>query len=363
MEIDKKFIEYFKNLKQVFIYLTDECNLSCKQCLYKPNLVLKKKISPDTAISLLEICRHLGAFKLTLLGGECTLYDTKSLIKIIQYSKSIGYKYVRIDTNGVFDKRLYKTKLFSMLDEISFSIDGFNDISNDILRGSGSFQQTLSNLRIAVASGHVVHITSCVTKQNTLIAGGVRNYIFSMIKFAEIENVKTINFHGVFKMGTPMDSWTSESHLNPEDWYYSVKEIQKRINNHEFSVKVRLPLHIIKKDEFDSCPEYYGYCPSKLGERVLIHPTGIIRICSSLLSTCYGSAFFNKDRIQWNEYSNELCEIERQIFTPCSHQKALYSNDFVPVCFSLKPYQHEIVWENLKNTNLIKEDHYEKIKY
>ena len=120
MKIDKKFIQYFKNLKQVFLYLSDECNLSCKQCLYKPNLIYKKKLSPNNALRLLDICRDLGAFKLTILGGECTLYDTNSLIQIIQHAKKIGYKYVRIDTNGVFDKILFKSKLFSLLDEISF---------------------------------------------------------------------------------------------------------------------------------------------------------------------------------------------------------------------------------------------------
>lgn len=356
MEIDEKFIQYFKNLKQVFIYLTDECNLACKQCLYKPNLISKKKISPQDAIRLLEVCRDLGAFKLTILGGECTLYDTNSLIQIIQHAKKIGYKYVRIDTNGIFNKNLFETKLFYLLDEISFSIDGFNDTSNDILRGAGSFHQTLSNLRKSVLSGLPVHITTCVTKQNTLLSGGIENFLFSMIKFAESEKIRTINFHGVFKMGTPMDCWTSESHLNPEDWYYSIKEFQKRVLNNEFTVNVRLPLHIVKQDEFNSNPHYYGYCPSKLGERVLIHPTGIIRICSSLLSTCYGSAFFNSEKIQWNDFTNELSEVDLHSHTPCSHQKALYKNDFVPVCFSLKPYQNEIIWENLKNINLIKED-------
>ena len=44
MVIDEQVASYFKNVKQVFLYLTDKCDLRCKQCLYKPNLILEKEI-------------------------------------------------------------------------------------------------------------------------------------------------------------------------------------------------------------------------------------------------------------------------------------------------------------------------------
>ena len=35
-KMDQKFKDYFKNnLRQVFFYLIDDCNLRCEQCLYK----------------------------------------------------------------------------------------------------------------------------------------------------------------------------------------------------------------------------------------------------------------------------------------------------------------------------------------
>lgn len=39
MNIDNRVKTYFDNrIKQVFVYITSKCQLSCKQCLYKPLL-------------------------------------------------------------------------------------------------------------------------------------------------------------------------------------------------------------------------------------------------------------------------------------------------------------------------------------
>lgn len=354
MQIEPKFLDYFKNLKQVFLYITDECNLNCEQCLYKPSVIQKKKIKPELAKRLLKVASELGAFKLSILGGELTLYNTDDLIDILKYSKEdLGYSYIRVVTNGIFKKDLFEKGLFKFVDEISFSVDGYDRSTHEALRGDNSFNPTISNLRFAINLGKMVHITACVTKQNTLIAGSVEDFIANTIKFAENEGAHTINFHGVFEMGTPMDTWTHESHLLPKDYYEAVKKINERVRNNEFKIFIRLPLHIIKREEFEANIDYFGsYCPSKLGERILIHPTGIIRICSSLLSSDLGVAYFNEDKIMWNTFNNELDKVDCTKKTPCSQQTGLYSKEFVPICFSFKPNQEEVVWKQLKKEGL-----------
>lgn len=77
----------------------------------------------------------MGASKLTLLGGEPTLYDNKRLLEIIKYSKKIGYKYIKIDTNGIFNKNILYKPDFHLLNEISFSLDGPSPSVNDKVRG------------------------------------------------------------------------------------------------------------------------------------------------------------------------------------------------------------------------------------
>lgn len=99
--MDEKFKDYFQNnLKQVFLYLIDDCNLRCVQCLYKLDIcfqVEKKEIAFEDAVKLISDFREMGAVKLTLMGGEPTLY--KPLLKLIKKAKELGYEHVRIDTN------------------------------------------------------------------------------------------------------------------------------------------------------------------------------------------------------------------------------------------------------------------------
>lgn len=130
-KMEQKFKDYFQdNLKQVFLYLIDDCNLRCVQCLYKLDIcfqVEKKEIAFEDAVKLISDFRELGAVKLTLMGGEPTLYGkkdgNKQLLELIKKSKELGYEYVRIDTNGQFDSELLEKPEFKMLDEVTFSID------------------------------------------------------------------------------------------------------------------------------------------------------------------------------------------------------------------------------------------------
>ena len=70
-KMDQKFKDYFgTNLRQVFLYLVDNCNLHCVQCLYKLDIcfqVEKKEIAFEDAVKLISDFRMLGAVKLTLM--------------------------------------------------------------------------------------------------------------------------------------------------------------------------------------------------------------------------------------------------------------------------------------------------------
>ena len=96
-QIDREFKNYFKNnLRQVFLYLTDECNLRCKQCLYKLEIgfqLERKEIPLDEAERLISDFHEMGARKLTIMGGEPTLYgrkeNNKPLLELIKTAKKI----------------------------------------------------------------------------------------------------------------------------------------------------------------------------------------------------------------------------------------------------------------------------------
>ena len=360
-QADKEFKNYFKNnLRQVFLYLIDDCNLRCVQCLYKLEIgfqICKKEIDFEDAVKLISDFREMGAIKLTLMGGEPTLYglkqNNKPLLDLIKKSKELGYEYVRIDTNGQFNSELLEKEEFKMLDEITFSIDGFNSEVNDPIRGYGSFEKCLKNILKAKELGYNIDITSCISKEMTKRDEKGNLYLDRMIKFAEEIGIEKINFHNLFKTGVPRDYFSGNIDITIADWFKIWDEIQEKIDNKEYSIPVRIPQSFTTKKEKEKNPKYYGYCSCKNGSRILAHPNGMLRVCSLMIGTPYGIARYYDNKIVWdNSPTNELQAHKMNENTPCTNQ---YKNnkfgEYVPLCVSFKPKQNEMIWKELEWEN------------
>ena len=335
------------------MYITDRCNLECEQCIYKPSIshFINEEIELETAIDLLSTFRRLGASKITFLGGEPTIYGHRSggkpLLDLISGTRALGYEYIRLDTNGQKTKQFLPHDDFRKLDEVAFSLDGYSPETNDPLRGKGTFIRAVDAIREAIALGYRVTITCCV--QRLFLErdpDGVLR-LETMICFAEKLGVYQINFHDLFKVGIPMDTWTGNFAPEPHDWLPVYDEISGKVRNKFFEISVRLPQCFVTKSEFSRNPEFYGYCPVKLGERVMVHPNGTIRICSNLICTGYGVARYHNGRIEWDQSSgNEIAGHDLTRNTPCTNRSRHRKyGDLVPVCFSFKPDQEEHVWQ------------------
>lgn len=357
-KIDDEFKAYFKNLKQVFMYVINECNLNCPQCIYKPNNYFNignKEILFEDAVRLISDFYDLGARKLSLLGGEPTLYGkyqkSKSLLpKLIRKAKDIGYEYVRMDTNGTFLVELLDDKDFKNIDEISFSMDGYDLVSCNKIRGEGVYELATHNIKESVKRGYNIDITCCVY-QEMLEKDSKGNYLIeNLIFLADKLGVKRVNFHALIKDGTPIDLWSSNLQVEPSKWVEVYNAIQDNIKRYKYPISVRLPKLFVTKEEFLKNKNYYGYCPAKLGERILVHPDGILRICSSLLGTAYGVADYYEDKIEWNRRkTNELISHNLNLCTKCTNRGKKDYGEFIPLCFSLKPKQDEFVFQKLLN--------------
>jgi sulfatase maturation enzyme AslB (radical SAM superfamily) len=368
-KIDKQFSTYFRSLKQVFLYITDNCNLECQHCIYKPNVKFgfgNKEISFAEVISLISDFREMGASKLSILGGEPTLYgmhnnkNYEQLLQVIEAAKDMGYEYIRIVTNGTFQTSLLYEKRFQLLNEISFSLDGYDEITNDAVRKRGVFKKAVNNIKVAKKLGFEVHITTCV--YNKLLEKDSNNeYLLERVMFLGQElNVQTVNFHVLINDGTPIETWQGGLFCSPALWQQAYYDISQNILNNKYKVHVRIPPTFISEDEFNSNKSYYGFCPVKLGERLLVHPDGILRICSALLASKYGIATFNNFEINWNNTkTNELTDHKLGEYTPCTNRgKVSYGKDRCVLCFSFKPDQDEHIWKHKtqwdqRKTNII----------
>ena len=358
MNIDSHFIDFYnKIIKQVFVYITSRCQLHCRQCLYKPLLCQKSTdINYETLHKLLFTFKELGAYKVSFLGGEPTLYhDVKydrSFTDVLKLCKTIGYKYVRFDTNGQFPEKFLEHENLNYADEITFSLDGFSKETNDIVRGNGSFEKCLSNINIAVHLGYKVQITMCVHKEVcSSVETGIKN-IEKMIAFAASLGVSSINFHPILKVGIARDSWIDNTNISVDDWVMIYQVMQKRISDNIYPISVRLPMRFAEKNTYKQNIDKFSYCPLQLAERALIMPDGTIKVCAFTIGTPYHIADYDQQslRLYTGEYSEySICEEHNNMKTcesNCIFQK-IESNRFVPLCMSYKPYQKEVVWNEI----------------
>lgn len=355
-DIDERFRQHFKGLKQVFLYVINECNLHCPQCIYKPNnhfTIGEKEINYETAVKLISDFYELGARKLSILGGEPTLYGKHQgkrylLAELIAEAKMIGYEYVRIDTNGTFSTELLELDCFKQVDEISFSMDGYDCDTCNSIRGQGVFEVETENIKRAVRLGYRTDITCCIY-QELLERDANGDYLLEkLIDLAAELGVSRVNFHGLIKDGTPIDLWSSDLQVNVEDWVQAYETMRYKISAGAYPISVRIPQLFVTREEFYRNSRYYGFCPAKLGERVLVHPDGIIRICSGLLGTAYGVADYYADKICWNNRkTNELLEHKLETCTWCTNRSKKDYGKYVPLCFSFKPNQDEFVYKNI----------------
>jgi MoaA/NifB/PqqE/SkfB family radical SAM enzyme len=368
-EIDCKFHEYFvrdnpkEGLKQVFMYVINKCNLDCPQCIYKPDNLFTigdREIPFETAKRLLSDFYEMGARKLTLLGGEPTLYGSESdnlhsVCDLVAEAKKLGYEYVRMDTNGVFEPHILDDDNLKQIDEISFSIDGYDSATNDVIRGEGSFVKATKNIEKAIVLGYTVDITCCIHNDLLDETDDGEFVLEKFIYLAEKIKINRVNFHALVKDGTQIDTWTGDLQVSVEKWLKAYKRITENIKNGKYKkgnneVKIRIPETFIRKEQFMSNPGYYGFCPAKLGERVLVHPNGVIRICSGLLCTAYCIADYHDNKIVWNDrMTNELRDHKLYELTPCTNRSKKDFGEYYPLCFSFKSGQDEYVYKELLN--------------
>jgi MoaA/NifB/PqqE/SkfB family radical SAM enzyme len=199
VESDPRFDRRFKGrLMQVFLYVTDECNLRCTQCFYKPSLKKSHAEMPtNVLLSLLRKFRELGAIKVSFLGGEPTLYGqaegNQPLPFLIRASRDMGFEYIRIVTNGLFDENLLRDERLREGNEITFSMDGDTAEVHNALRGRKTFERALRNLQAAVRLGYTVHVTTCAHRGNIGRTQDGTLVLSRVIKWAAKLGVKSVN--------------------------------------------------------------------------------------------------------------------------------------------------------------------------
>ena len=135
------------------IEISSKCTLACPRCarqevpdgLVNTELKLdffKKNFTPAFILSDVE--------KITFCGDDGDPIYAHDLIPVIQYIKSIKAVEIVIVTNGSHKKAAWWQELAQSLDSndsIHFSIDGYNNASNNLYRVNSDYDSIMSGVR------------------------------------------------------------------------------------------------------------------------------------------------------------------------------------------------------------------------
>jgi len=143
---------------QIYLLLTEKCNLSCSMCIRgnKNNIELTLE-----EIKKIQNLDELFSHQIVITGGEPTLCRDYS--KIVDFFSS-NAKSVSICTNGtnktIFDKNIHRENVI-----VQISIDGTEYYHNKI-RGQGTYKLTMDNVFEFEQRGIPYTISTVVGRQN-----------------------------------------------------------------------------------------------------------------------------------------------------------------------------------------------------
>jgi MoaA/NifB/PqqE/SkfB family radical SAM enzyme len=203
------------------IEISSKCTLKCPRCarqevpetLVNTELDLeffKKNFSPEFVLANLE--------KITFCGDDGDPIYAHDLIPVIQYIKSIKPVEIVIVTNGSHRKVSWWQQLAQVLsqhDSVHFSVDGYDNASNNAYRVNSDFDSIVAGIQTLRAS------SSCKIVWAAIAFKFNQDYLPNMQKFAESLGVDVFQITKSTKFGSIYPSYGSNDLLEPSSTYVS----------------------------------------------------------------------------------------------------------------------------------------------
>jgi radical SAM protein with 4Fe4S-binding SPASM domain len=185
-------------------HITEKCNLRCKHCYHadytsSDELSLDKLISiADKIDSTLKTWNKKGALSIT--GGEPFIVRDKlfPLLRHIDSLKTIHHFDILTNGSLLDEAIILKLKEFKKLRRIQLSLEAANQKLNDSIRGNGSFEKTLSSIRLLKKNGFQVAVMMTISHLN-------KNEVEGLIEILKKERVDTFSAERFIPEGAGAD--------------------------------------------------------------------------------------------------------------------------------------------------------------
>ncbi|MCL6590262.1 MAG: PqqD family peptide modification chaperone [Firmicutes bacterium] len=144
----KKYLQnvYPDHPNDIWIHLTEQCNLACPFCYSSSGMNGKNTLKADNILSFLKQVPEIHRKGIILSGGEPFLYP--ELDYFCERINEMGYTRITIITNGTVGEELYKS-VIPRIHTLQISVDGTTAHYHDYTRSSGSFEKVIPKFKLA----------------------------------------------------------------------------------------------------------------------------------------------------------------------------------------------------------------------
>lgn len=156
--------EYEPPLDSTTIQITNKCNLRCPHCFVSSGEAYAEEMTTAEIKRVLDDLHRLKVFEVTFTGGEPLIRE--DFFELAQYANDQKIA-VCLFTNGLLCTDEIIEKLTRLkLTNIQVSVDGITAEIHDQIRGKGTFDQVITNIKKMVAAGLNVHLAATINRLN-----------------------------------------------------------------------------------------------------------------------------------------------------------------------------------------------------
>ncbi len=151
-------------LKECWFHVTDSCNLSCRHCLFAASPAKTRSLELAQLQSAVEQALALGCKLFSFTGGEPFVYPgfVQFIGTLLKENRDV---HVAVLTNGMLlHEHLESLQAMENL-HLQVSLDGL-EAAHDGLRGRGSYQKLLQNLRLLQKEKIPVTLSVALSREN-----------------------------------------------------------------------------------------------------------------------------------------------------------------------------------------------------
>jgi radical SAM protein with 4Fe4S-binding SPASM domain len=238
------------------LHVTRRCQLQCIHCYAAsgPDVVGSSELATERWMAIIDDIAECGGESVLFTGGEPLIRE--DCPRLMRHAKARGLQ-VTLFTNGLLVEKCL-AEFAGQVDLVQVSLNGPDEVSNDAIRGKGTFHKIMEAIRMLLDAGAPVRIGMTVMEKNW---PAIRD---GFLAFADQFAGAPIQFHLGYGVCTYGRATALEDRLDLE-------EVRPLLDGFLAAVNGPQGRRITRKTT--GC----GYC-----EQLVIAPDGIVYPCHLL---------------------------------------------------------------------------------